>query len=210
MPVDITELTNLHNAFEKRLKEYQQATNEFPPIEVLNEIRYAFRAALELCAAKEGLTPREGDSSEDELIVRILHALKCGYHDLVDGLAISIPKIIDELRRSFPESTYDVIGKEMIQINIDVRQVEALVANSRGNPAERRSIYVKVYDEWFAKLLKHLQFLKESGLVIAQREKEKDKAEKERRKAEQRRQWINVAIGVVIMIVGVVLGYYIQ
>lgn len=75
MSVDITELANLHNAFARRLKEYEQATGEFPPVEVLNESRYALRAALELLAVKEGLVP-EGDSSEAELSVRILHALK--------------------------------------------------------------------------------------------------------------------------------------
>lgn len=203
MPVDIVEITNLHNLFCKRLKEYEQATDEFPPIEVLNEIRYALRAALELLAAKEGLTSPEGDSSEDELAVRILHGLKCGYHDLVDGLVISIPEIMDGLRQSFPESTYDVIGEQMVRINSDVRQVQKLIAESRGNPVARRSIYVQVYDEWFAKLLKHLQFLKASGPVIAQHENVKYKA---------KIRWllITAAVGVVTMIVGVALGYYIR
>ena len=57
MSVDITELTSLHDTFARRLKEYEQATGEFPPVEVLNEIRYALRAALELLAVKDGLIP---------------------------------------------------------------------------------------------------------------------------------------------------------
>ena len=203
MSVDIAELTSLHDTLARRLKEYEQATGELPPVEVLNEIRYALRAALELLAVKEGLTPA-GDSSEAELSVRILHALKCGYHDLVDGLVILIPGIIDGLRQSFPESAYDVIGERMIRIRQDVRQAETLIAESRGKPAARQSIYdQKLYDEWFAKLLEHIRFLKEAGPVIAQREDTKDRAIR-------RERLINIAVGVVMMMIGVALGYFIR
>ena len=203
MSVDITELTSLHDALARRLKEYEQATGEFPPVEVLNETRYALRAALELLAVKEGSIP-EGGSSEAELSARILHALKCGYHDLVDGLVILIPGIIDGLRQSFPESVYDAIGEELIRIQKDVRQAQALIAESRGKPAARQSIYdQKLYDEWFAKLLEHIRFLKEAGPVIAQRENAKDRAIR-------RERLINVAVGVVTMMIGVALGYFIR
>ena len=108
-----------------------------------------------MLAVKDRLIP-EGDSSEAELSVRILHALKCSYHDLVDGLVILIPEIIDGFIQSFPESAYDVIGEQMIRIHKDVRQAQALIAESRGKPAARQSIYdQKLYDEWFAKLLEH-------------------------------------------------------
>lgn len=203
MSVDITELTSLHNALARRLKEYEQATGELPPVEVLNETRYALRAALELLAVKEGSIP-EGGSSEAELSARILHALKCGYHDLVDGLVILIPGIIDGLRQSFPESVYDAIGEELIRIQKDIRQAQALIAESRGKPAERQSIYdQKLYDEWFAKLLEHIRFLKEAGPVIAQRENAEDRAIR-------RERLINVAVGVVTMMIGVALGYFIR
>lgn len=203
MSVDITELTSLHNALARRLKEYEQATGEFPPVEVLNEIRYALRAALELLAVKEGPIP-EDDSSEAELSARILHALKCGYHDLIDGLVILIPGIIDGLRQNFPESAYDVIGEELIQIQKDVRQAQALIAESRGKPAERQSIYDrKLYDEWFAKLLEHVRFLKEAGPDIARHENAKDRATRRERA-------INVAVGLVTMMIGVALGYFIR
>lgn len=202
MSVDITELANLHNAFARRLKEYEQATGEFPPVEVLNESRYALRAALELLAVKEGLVP-EGDSSEAELSVRILHALKCGYHDLIDGLVILIPEVMDGLRQNFPESAYDVIGEQMIRINNDVRQVQALLVESRGKPAARQFVYDGLYDEWFDKLLDHIRFLKEAGPVIAQCENAKEKEIR-------RNRLINIAIGVVIMMIGVALGYYIR
>lgn len=203
MSVDITELTSLHNALARRLKEYEQATGELPPVEVLNETRYALRAALELLAVKEGSIP-EGGSSKAELSARILHALKCGYHDLVDGLVILIPGIIDGLRQSFPESVYDAIGEELIRIQKDVRQAQALIAESRGKPAERQSIYdQKLYDEWFAKLLEHIRFLKEAGPVIAQHENAKDQATR-------RERLINVAVGVVTMMIGVAFGYFIR
>ena len=207
MSVDVTELTSLHNALARRLKEYEQATGELPPVEVLNEIRYALRAALELLAVKEGPIP-EDDSSEAELSARILHALKCGYHDLIDGLVILIPGIIDGLRQSFPESTYDVIGKELIQIQKDVRQAQALIAESRGKPAERQSIYDrKLYDEEFAKLLEHVRFLKEAGPVIAQHENAKDQATRRERAINMKN---TIAVGLVTMMIGVALGYFIR
>lgn len=207
MSVDVTELTRLHNALARRLKEYEQATGEFPPIEVLNETRYALRAALELLAVKEGSIPG-GESSEAELSVRILHALKCGYHDLIDGLVILIPGIVDGLRQSFPESAYDVIGERMIGIQKDVRQAQALIAESRGKPAARQSIYDQnLYDEWFAKLLEHVRFLKEAGPVIAQRENAKDQATRRERLINIS---VNIAVGMVTMMIGVALGYFIR
>ena len=207
MSVDITELTSLHNALARRLKEYEQATGEFPPVEVLNEIRYALRAALELLAVKEGPIPESG-SSEAELSARILHALKCGYHDLIDGLVILIPGIIDGLRQSFPESAYDVIGEELILIQKDVRQAQALIAESRGKPAERQSIYDrKLYDEEFAKLLEHVRFLKEAGPVIAQHENAKDQATRRERLINMKNA---IAVGMVTMMIGVALGYFIR
>ena len=155
-----------------------------------------------MLAVKEGMVP-EGDSSEAELSVRILHALKCGYHDLIDGLVILIPEVMDGLRQNFPESAYDVIGEQMIRINNDVRQAQALLAESRGKPAARQSVYDQLYDEWFDKLLGHIRFLKEAGPVIAQRENLKEQEIR-------RDRIINIAIGVVIMMIGVALGYYIR
>ena len=207
MSADIAELASLHDTLARRLKEYEQATGELPPVEVLNEIRYALRAALELLAVKEGLIP-EGGSSEAELSVRILHALKCSYHDLVDGLVILIPEIIDGFRQRFPESAYDVIGERMIRILQDVRQAQTLIAESRGKPAARQSIYdQQLYDEWFAKLLEHVRFLKEAGPVIAQRENAKDRATRRERSINMKNA---IAVGVVIMVIGVALGYFIR
>ena len=77
----------------------------------------------------------------------------------------------------------------MIRIRKDIRQAQALIAESRGKPAARQSIYdLKLYDEWFAKLLEHLRFLKEAGPSIAQRENAKDQANR-------RERLINIAIG---------------
>ena len=74
---------------------------------------------------------------------------------------------------------------------------------SRGNPAARHSTYVHIYDEWFAKLLKHVRFLKKAGSVIAERENAKDRAIIQER-------LFNIVIGVVMMMIGVALGYCIR
>ena len=46
--MDTAQLTAIHNSLAKRIKLYEQRTGEFPPVDVLNEMRYGFRAALEL------------------------------------------------------------------------------------------------------------------------------------------------------------------
>ena len=197
--MSFTEISDLHDALAQRLKEYEQATGESPPLEVLNEMRYALRAAIELLALGDGAT-EEGSPKKIELDARILHALKCGYHDLIDGLVIVIPRILDGLTEDFPESTYTVIGEQVVRIRRDVRQAENLIARSRGKPTARRDIYDSdLYDEWFAKLLEHLRFLKDAKPDIVQ-------MENSRRRTVRRIRWEQIVIAVIGLLTGVVLG----
>ena len=46
--MDVTEITRLHNVVAKCFKEYEQRIGRLPPVEVLNELRYALRAMVEI------------------------------------------------------------------------------------------------------------------------------------------------------------------
>lgn len=85
--MQVRSLVAQHNALAERFKLYEQQVGELPPVEVLNELRYALRAAIEFISQRDA--PRDHTERERELLARMDHALKCGYHDLIDGLSSS-------------------------------------------------------------------------------------------------------------------------
>jgi len=77
------ELIDLHDELACRLKEYEHRAGKCPPIDVLNELRYAFRGVIELHSETK---------SVEEANQHIGHALRCAYHDLVDGILIELSR----------------------------------------------------------------------------------------------------------------------
>ena len=138
--MDVSEFVRLHNLLAERIKEYEQAVGRLPPIEVLNELRYALRAAVELLA-----DPSNESDRVLELRARIHHALLCAYHDLVDGLVIEIPKLLDDLRLKYPISSREVAGPRLIEIMSHVKDARNTVKEARGNPDMRRETYEELY-----------------------------------------------------------------
>lgn len=55
------DLAAQHNALAERFKLYEQRVGQLPPVEVLNELRYALRAAIELIALRD--TPTQAASA---------------------------------------------------------------------------------------------------------------------------------------------------
>ncbi|MCY4212581.1 MAG: hypothetical protein OXF68_03035 [Gammaproteobacteria bacterium] len=167
---DIAEFTRLHNVLTERFKDYEQRVGRLPPVEVLNEIRYAFRATIELLALRNEKSVGEDEGKqkrEAELKARILHALLCAYHDLVDGLVISLPRLLDELREQFPTSSATVAGPRLVEILAHVQEAQRQIADSRGKPEERAGIYKALYDKWFYQLSEDFSFLRAAKLDIA-------------------------------------------
>ena len=161
--MDIEPLTTAHNSLAERIKQYEQRTREFPPTDVLNEIRYGFRAALEMLELAD---LSQADSEKvGNLNQRIKHAIQCAYHDLVDGIVIETIRLIDELTERFPESAYAVAGDRLLAIADTVAKVEERIAESRGNPGERATIYeTKIYEEWFDELADSLAFIQRTAV----------------------------------------------
>ena len=191
--MDVAEFVRLHNLLAERIKEYEQVVGRLPPIEVLNELRYALRAAMELLAASGKHSDREL-----ELKARIHHALLCAYHDLVDGLVIEIPKLLDELRLKFPISSREVAGPRLIEIMSHVKDAKGTVKESRGNPDARKETYEELYTEWFELLLRDFAFARDAQFDIAQHHEEAAKAIKANDRLARRRFWIGILITLLV------------
>ena len=58
--MDIGQLAQIHHDLAERIKRYEQRTGESPPVEVLDEIRYGFRAALELLEERDRSDAADG------------------------------------------------------------------------------------------------------------------------------------------------------
>lgn len=156
--MDIAEFARLHDVLAKHFKEYEQEVGRLPPVDVLNELRYALRASIELLNLQAGPQSEKGT----ELKARIHHALLCAYHDSVDGLVRSIPRFLDDLRLKFPKSSREVAGPRMIEIMTHVKSAEREIAEARGKPDTRHQIYERLYSKWFDALLGEYAFLREA------------------------------------------------
>jgi len=196
--MDVPSLTTVHNNLAKRIKEYEQRTREFPPVEVLNELRYALRAALELCLLVDSSDVDQ--NRRGELVQRINHALLCGYHDLVDGTVVETVRIIDKLIADYP-GTYDVAGERITQIHHVAKTVEEKIAESRGEPAQRKRIYAsEVYEQWFDSLVDGLAYIKHIAVPLIVKHDDRQRKRETRNRIVA---WLGVAVGIVGMAIAV-------
>lgn len=179
------DLIDLHNQLSGRLKEYEQHTGKSPPIEVLNELRYAFRAAIEL--------HNSSDVEDGLLLQRIRHGLHCAYHDLVDGILIELSRQLDAAIENYPEATIRILGDKRMEILNDINRVEEKIAGSRQNPEKRMDVYEEIYDD-FPVLAQHLRFFDQVALPDIIREA--DRLEVREAKA-RRNMYIGWAIGAI-------------
>ena len=192
--MDVPTLVAQHNALAERFKVYEQRVRALPPVEVLNELRYALRAAVEFIGLQDA--PTNQPEREQELMARMDHALKCGYHDLIDGLTIELAEFIDLLITDYPTSSYEVAGSRIADIRHDISEIESVISESRGNPDRRAEVYEKdLYDKWFEKLVDHRSYLMATAKpLIARRQEELDREVRGLR----RRQWNMLLVGALI------------
>lgn len=162
-------------------------------MEVLNELRYALRAAIEFIALRD--TPNPSAEREQELIARMDHALKCAYHDLIDGLVIEFTESLANLLQEYPTSTYEVVGGKIADMRHDINAIEDVISQSRGNPENRAEVYEKeLYDGWFEKLLEHRSFLTTAIPDVARLQEKRDRDER----GLLRRSWYMLSLGAIL------------
>lgn len=195
--MDTAQLTAIHNSLAKRIKLYEQRTGEFPPLDVLNEMRYGFRAALELLDQR---SQRDADPAlEANLFERIKHALQCAYHDLVDGVVIETMRAIDHITTEYADS-YHIVGDRLMEILDVATKVEEKIVESRQKPRERAAIYeLGVYEKWFDDLADGLAFIRRTAVPQIIRH---DSLQRRR----QRRHFLWTLAGVLLGAVGAILA----
>lgn len=200
----LTRIVELHKKLARRIKEYEQATGDFPPMEVLNELRYALRAFLELWEINNQAEPDEQAFAHIEQ--KIYHALLCAYHDLVDGLVIDLTAEMRKLTEEYPEAARDILGSSRIEILDLINQVEEKVVASRGKPSERKEIYEEeLYDNWYTKLLEYRKQI--TRTILPEVADKHNLLEEQRRKSNTRNRFMMLVgiMGVLLTIVGIVL-----
>lgn len=204
MDKKLTRIIELHAKLARRVKEYDQILDSFPPIEVLNEIRYALRAILELWEINNQAEVDEHAFAHAE--ERTYHALLCAYHDLVDGLVIDLTVEMKEMTEEYPEAAYDVLGSLRVEILDAINEVEEKIAVSREKLRERKKIYEEeLYDGWFTQLLKYRKQI--ARTVFPEVVKKHSLLEEQRRKSRAYNRFMTLIaiIGVLIGIVGIAL-----
>lgn len=194
--MDISHLARIQNDLSERIKLYEQRTDDFPPVEVLNEIRYGFRAALELLEHRD--QPDADRTHQANLMERIKHALLCAYHDLVDGAVIETIRAVDNLIRDYPAS-YIVVSDRLAEIYDVATEVEEKIVESRGKPKDRMTIYDEdIYGKWFDDLAEGLAFIKRTAVrQIVQHDVQ--------RRQRQRRHVFWTAVSLTVGLIGAIL-----
>lgn len=183
---DFSKLILLHKKVAGRYKQYETQLASLPPLDVLNELRYALRAIIELLE----FIQNKGEQKDEKFKhaeERAHHALLCAYNDLVDGLFIDLTDFIAEVTKNYIYASVQVLGERRIEIIEFLNDVGDKIVESRrkSNADERYRIYDEtLYDEWFEKLIGYKKFLFETALPeIAsfheQREQERIQREEE-------------------------------
>ena len=144
-PKTYSKIFDLNDRLAKRIKQYEKSTSNFPPIEVLNEVRYAFRASMELLNI---------GYDEPEKLERIYHALICAYHDLLDGLSLEINHVLNCLEPYDAIHLNAILGDKLANIYETVDAVNDLIAESRSDHPNRYRLYNEIlYENYFDALL---------------------------------------------------------
>ena len=188
--LSIKDVIKLHRSVSENIKTYETLTDEYMPIEVSNELRYAFRGLIDYLDDKK--------SKEDYDLVRVHYALRCAYFDLIDGLIITVYEYSNELLRDYPRETMQVIST-IVKINEYVHSLNEKVSKSRGGSQDDKIlIYKDLHKDEFKLLSDHYKTLKFSEPLIKEMFIKKKKKE--------RNSYIVATISMLIGVVGIVVS----
>lgn len=200
-------ILDLHKKVAVRYKEYETADGEIPPLVVLNEMRYALRATVKILqqASFSHL------SNEERKILNVSvqeanHALRNAYHDLVDGILIQISRLMDSLLEKYPVAAANVLKEKRLDILRDINEVEARIAESRGDGLKRQKLYeTEIYEKWFATIVDHYRFVDQVAYLEIIREH--DRITSNEKKLERRHQTL-VLLAVLAIAVSIAIAIF--
>lgn len=194
---DFSRVIDIHSKLAKRLKQFDSATKNIPQ-EVLNEYRYACRALIEAISLQS--KPESDDFKHAE--AKAYHALLNAYHDLVDGLNISLIDTLDKLNEQCLPETIKVLGSKRMDIVKLTIEVDEKIAESREKPKLRLDIYDNgIYDKYFDQLLefyRDIQISTQDIFTIC-----------DNSKREKILLYILAVFGIILGIIGIVIGVFI-
>ncbi len=195
--MSFTRLNELHNKLSLRIKQYESTLNVPPPPEVLNEIRYSYRALMEI----RELEISQGCVEQIALGYRkAIHALFCAYHDLIDGLAIDLASILEKFNDDYFEEFIIICSDKRHEIMQLLNEVTDIMATSRSENTSREIVYDdKLYSNYFDKVLEYRKYLVEQVTEDIVRLNIKNK----------RKKFINytmAGVGVFVSLVSVYIG----
>lgn len=202
--ISISDIIELHRKVSENIKDYETLTDEYMPLEVSNELRYAFRALIDYLDNTK--------ANKDYDLVRTHYALRCAYFDLVDGLVITVYEDIVLLLKEYPLETTQVISN-VLDINEYVHNLNEKIAKSRGGGQEDKLlIYGELHKNEFKTLSLHYRTLNLAKPMITTiinekiEKKEIEKKEIEERKARDKTSYTVAIVGLIIGIVGIIVA----
>lgn len=200
----LSRIVELHAKLARRVKEYEQAVDSFPPTEVLNEMRYALRAVLELWEINNQAEFDEESFGHAEQ--KVYHALLCAYHDLVDGIVMDLTAVMNKLADEYPEAALDILGTSWVEILDFINEVDERIAESREKPRERKEIYdEELYDRWYEKLLEYRQQMTRTILPEVINKHNLQEEQRRKSKVRDRLMLLIAVIGALIGVIGIIL-----
>lgn len=230
-PLQPKTLEQLHQGLAGTLKRYEQVVGELP-VEVINEYRYAARSTIPMLEMLSKRVDFDAFRASPEfahyqnLFEQAEHALRCGYHDLIDGLVFEITEYLNEMTAGLSAEAIDAMGDFRNEILDDLEACNALIQRSREHLDERESIYDEIYAKWFEKLLADKKRLKTSvvpKILDVQRrvESERDQLVKMReeevqvgrRRHEQTMRWtvaglvVTTVLGIISTVVSIMIAH---
>lgn len=185
--MDFERIKNLHQQLQGEYKRYEHRFVELPPVVVLKEYRYALRALIELEALEQNGCTDEIKLNQAEH--KVIHALLCAYHDLLDSAHVQLYELFDTLRKDYPQGFFEAMSddEKRKEAALLLERVSEEVICSREQLESRPEIYEALFAEYFGKLLE-LKFEVENHylpeairLQLVYDEQQKSEKERERR-----------------------------
>lgn len=177
---------NNHNKLSKAMKDVEnEITGEliFP---VINEIRYAFRAVIDLLSLDNSTyssnsTIKDLEEKKIDAFHRCDKALIFAYHDLLDCSILSIKIFIDQTKEEYTLGLIlEIFSSDKYKefTNL-ISTIDDKISNTRGDRNIRTEIYADLMesDDYFRKLLVLYRNFKESLTTIALLKSEREMIE---------------------------------
>lgn len=118
---------------------------------------------------------------------------------MLDGILIELSRLLETALHRYPVATVRIMGSKKVEINKDIKEIEAVIAESRYLGLKREKLYNEIlYGKWFAKIAEHYKFVVAALYDIV---KEDERIRKENLKRKRR-----FIITIILALLGITIG----